>query len=1002
MEITYRAALKLVYILCSLLFSSVGWSSGDIPREAVPGWVVPTKLPAIDGFPQDKVQNGVYYLLIDNQIIVTQGVEPHYYHHYADYIVNQNGVESNSQINIDYDPSYQKLSLHSLHIIRNGKAIDKFDTAQMKVIQREEEMDDLIYSGRMTLNIILDDVRVGDIIEYSFSRQGMNPVYQNVFGYTHDLNWSVPVGRLSLRLIWNKPVALHYELKNSALKMSVTQTANGSEYLLESDNIDPLKVDRNTPSWFSPWGRVYFSELKSWGEVARWSGQLYSDVVVADDNINRLVERIKSQHKDVDEQISAALRFVQDEIRYLGIELGKNTHKPTPAFETLRNRYGDCKDKTVLFMTLLKGLGIEAHPALVNTETRLYDTLPTVRAFDHVITYLEHKGKHYWLDPTRSYQYGGIDAIHQPDYGLALVVRKGTQALMPMSPTMPKYGVFVKDRYVLHTEGAVEFTSETENYGWNAERQNRLMAEKGRDRLQQEYLEFFQRYYPGTAVEVPVEYSDDPVYNKFSSMERYRIDHFWEDKPDKKRYEADFYANIISPSLKIPDEAERIHPLALTHPEHLEQTIELNFVGNNWAFDDESVVEDNDLFRFSRDVKFDTAAQQLVLRYAYQSKTDHIPPEKYHDYLAALKKVKTLMNYGIYWEYPTKTIAAEDNPDFWSYLTPATVMAAYGALYLLVILMWRVERWRRPDTAEAVFFPVSMVKLIAMWVLSFGVYGIYWFYKNFNYIKQQENNAIMPVARGLFNPFWYYPLWSKLKEDSLNRFEGAHLPAKSTAIVLALAFFVVSAVGSIDALVLPSVILGVLLVLPLANYILFVNSNTSPALMSNSRWSFRHYTLALLSAPLLVMSAGSEVGVLANDAVIEGSRILDHDIKIMQRRGIIQPGDKIDYFYSDAFLFLNDDGNGFTQRHVFSYWKDEDGTLSIEQAAYSEIKDIEVEWNREFGGNSTVTVTRSDDSWFLLYVSNTDHKDTLFVKKLKQRWQTSVDVAEREQNATSR
>jgi hypothetical protein len=107
----------------------------------------------------------------------------------------------------------------------------------------------------------------------------------------------------------------------------------------------------------------------------------------------------------------------------------------------------------------------------------------------------------------------------------------------------------------------------------------------------------------------------------------------------------------------------------------------------------------------------------------------------------------------------------------------------------------------------------------------------------------------------------------------------------------------------------------------------------------------------------------------------------------MQRRGIIKPGDDIDYFYSDAFLFVSDDGNGFTQRHVFSYWKDEKDLLLQQQATYGEIKDVQVDWNQGFGNNTTVTIVREDDSEFLLYVSNTDHKDRLFVNALKERWQ---------------
>ncbi|MCG8426306.1 MAG: hypothetical protein MI754_02980, partial [Chromatiales bacterium] len=611
-----------------------------------------------------------------------------------------------------------------------------------------------------------------------------------------------------------------------------------------------------------------------------------------------------------------------------------------------------------------------------------------IHAFDHVITYVKHKGKHYWLDPTRSYQYGGIDSIHQPDYGHALVLRSDTLELSGMLPTQSKYGMYVKDRFVLSAAGEVEFSSEYKNYGWNAERQRSRLANKGRDQLQREYLDFFQRYYPGTSVQEPIAYQDNTLDNILLSTERYSIDNFWEDNPDKGRYLGDFYANIVSPSLKIPDERDRAHPLNLTHPQYIKQVIEVSFEEDGWNFEDEHFVEENDFFRFSSDVKFDKSNRLLTLEYAYLSKSDHVPPENYQDYIAALKKTENYHSFGIYRQYPSEFASSEDDPWFLSYLTVTTILVVYGGMYLVVILLWRIDRRRNPDEADYIFFPVSMLKLTAMWVLTFGFYGMYWFYRNFRYIKEQENSSIMPIARGFFYGFWYYPLWSKLKEDCDMRFENSHLPRKSLAILLALIFFAILLAGNADALLLPSLLFSALLVLPLANYILFINGSGSPALKKNSKWSFRHYLLALLSIPLCALSMGSEVGVMPNEAVVKGGWILDYDIKFMQRRGILKPNDEVDYFYSDAFMFVSDDGNGFTQRHVFSYWKDENDLFEKEQAEYSEIQDIQVDWASEFGENSTVTIIRKDGSEFLLFVSNMDRKDKLFVRALKKRWQS--------------
>lgn len=986
MNIYTKTSIKFLLSVIFLIQTNLCLSAPEINKAAYPDWVEPQNLPKTDNISYDKIQNGVHYLLVDTQVIVNPEQAPQYFYHYADHIVNQAGVEGNSQINLSYDPAYQKLVLHSLRIIRNSEVIDKIDSARMSLIQREEDMDELIYNGRTTLNMILDDVRIGDTIEYSYSIIGMNPVYQNIFAYNRYLEWGVAVEKLSLRLVWNKPAPLYHKLVNSNLQLSRKKTDKGDEYLVQANKVDPVRLMDNTPPWFLPWGMVYFSELKSWEEVARWSENLYRNVRVKDSNIEQIISDIKTNNKGVDKQISAALRFVQDEVRYLGIELGQNSHLPNTAFETLKNRYGDCKDKTVLLLTLLDGLGVEAFPALVNTEEKLNDRIPSIHAFDHVITYLQLNGMDYWLDPTRRYQHGGINTIHQPDFGHALVLREDENKLTSMQPQQSKNGTFVKDTFELPIEGEATFSSITEFYGWNAEYQRHHLEDKGRDQLQEGYLDFFKGYYPSIVLGKSIEQKADPELNTVTTIEHYKIPEFWEVSQDKRYLEAGFYPNMVTSELEAPDEQDRSQPLYLSHPVNVEQEIILNFPDDNWHFDNGSFVEENKFFLFSSETKFHPKKRQLILTYRFNSRAEYVSPEEYPAYLSALKNTENYQSYGIQKKISPESSSVDDAPWYLAYLSPVSILSVYAAAYLLVMILWLIDRKHKQTEADAIFFPVSLVKLTVMWLLTFGFYGAYWFYKNFRYIKEKENNASMPVARGIFYSFWYFPLWAKLKNDCDERFDKPHLPGKSLTVILAVAFFATVFVGNADALMVPALLVSACLVLPLANYIQFINGPDSKALSGNSKWKVRHFLLAILSIPVFILSIGSEIGFLPSDSVIKGSRILSSDTTVMQRRGIISPADKIELFYSDAFLAIGDDGNGFTQRHVFSYWKEEDGSVSQEQAVYKEIDDIQVEWKTEFGGNSIVTIQRKDGSQFLLFVSNTDSKDRLFVKTLKERW----------------
>ena len=93
---------------------------------------------------------------------------------------------------------------------------------------------------------------------------------------------------------------------------------------------------------------------------------------------------------------------MQDKVSYMlnGMESGNYVpESPTKTWET---RYGDCKAKTLLLLSLLDQLGIKAEPVLTNLgiSDAAPDMLPMPGAFDHVLVRSEIGGRTYWLDGT--------------------------------------------------------------------------------------------------------------------------------------------------------------------------------------------------------------------------------------------------------------------------------------------------------------------------------------------------------------------------------------------------------------------------------------------------------------------------------------------------------------------------------------------------------------------------------------------------------------------------
>jgi hypothetical protein len=65
---------------------------------------------------------------------------------------------------------------------------------------------------------------------------------------------------------------------------------------------------------------------------------------------------------------------------------------------------------------------------------------------------------------------------------------------------------------------------------------------------------------------------------------------------------------------------------------------------------------------------------------------------------------------------------------------------------------------------QPLFFPVSRLKLIIMSIVTFGIYELYWFYKNWKLIKQRTGDNIMPFWRAFFGVIFCYSCFKEIKE----------------------------------------------------------------------------------------------------------------------------------------------------------------------------------------------------------------------------------------------
>lgn len=758
-------------------------------------------------------------------------------------------------------------------------------------------------------------------------------------------------------------------------------------------DIPHYRANTETPKWFHPYASIYFYETQSWADIAKWAASIYDNVIENTDEVNRIAKDINSTYHTPKEQVAAALNYVQSNIRYLGIEMGTNSHMPSPPNETLNRRYGDCKDKTVLFISILKAMGIQVSPVLVGTDIKhhLSNLPPVANVFDHVITKVMIDKEIYWLDPTRSYQTGKLDNIFQPDYGYGLVVDSKTDALESMDNHGNIAKKVIHDIYDLHEgpEHNATFQCTTEHIGYFAEKLRYDIASNGITALQKKYVDFYSSYYTRVKALANLEEIDDPNTGNITQKEKYSIEKFWEYDKKEQEYSANFYADSIAPYLSKPEQIKRNSPYAISHPIDIQHTIEVKLDDINWSLPNKETVIDNAFFYLKSQMHYDKSARQMTLAYDFKSKTDHVPADKTEAYLSEVKKASDLLEYGIV-QYDQTSADEKNIQDDGDDMTESIIVLSLALLYfgglIYTIVSWRMDAKKEPDFEEVFYYPVSLPKLLILSFVSFGLYMTYWFYRNNLYKKIKEDSSIMPIARGIFFTFWYYPLYASLYDDSMQRFNENKVLFKPLAILFAVLFFIVNLLGNKDGAISIVFFIMPLFLIPLANYINVVNGMTSAVYIYNSKWKLRHTVLVLLTVPLILLTIAEELNVMPNAKVVKGDQLMGYDVRYMQRKNVFPSNETILYFYSDAFWSIRDDGNGFTKNHVFSYWK-EDGKLKVEKAHFSDIEEITVTYDDDRTSNTTITIARKDGSTFPLYISTDSSLDKVFAKELQMRWE---------------
>ena len=704
--------LKSLLIKLLFLASLYQINAQDLIQKPIPDWVEQIQ-PDYTASSENAKTSGYYYLLLDDQYNISNAA---YYERFTYKITTKSGIQEMSDINIEFDPEYQKVIIHKLDIIRDGKTLNRLDLKDFRIIQREEDLERHLYNGVVTAVNHLYDIRKGDIIDYAYTTVGRNPIHEDKFGANFYLQHSLPVAQINIALLKPDDYYLAYKTKNNAPDPVISKKGGNTRYSWNAVDTQAILYESNTPIWYIPAPAIEFTSFKSWGAVAKQYSKHYTTSPKDRAYLKLATKDLLKTAKNRSDSLTALVRFVQDDVRYLGFENGLNSFKPSNPKDVFERRYGDCKDKALLLSALLQNQGIEANPILVNSTNgkTINQKLPSPFLFDHcIVQYKTELGNYSYIDPTISDQGGSLQTTYYPNYHYGLVLDANTTQLTSFKNAKKPKTVLVETFSLDKIGSGAILDIETNYYGGDADNMRAYFNSTGIETIQKNYTDFYSSTYPTIKVNKELTFFDDRESNLLRVVENYKIDSLWEALPNNKDVIAvSFYPSALEGLLYPVTTSDRKMPYLLDDEANFEHKTVV-YLPEAWNIQNESMRIDNPGFSYSYDVNYKNAA--LTITHKYEGKKDYLEAGNVAKYLDDHKKIQNQITYQL--TYDARALGST-NTTATSY-TVTISLIILGSL-LTALLCWFLystydlpcnvkKRWQQPIGGWVAFFAIGIV-----------------------------------------------------------------------------------------------------------------------------------------------------------------------------------------------------------------------------------------------------------------------------------------------------
>lgn len=323
-------------------------------------------------------------------------------------ILNPNG-KHRAKLYVPYD------KLSKVDFIK-GTSYDRFGK-KIKALKKSDIVD---VSSMNDFSLFEDNrVKIADlthtsypyVVEYEYQTTSNNMLFYTTWAPLDEERLAVK--EASFKVMMPKGMKLRYKEINLNEKVKQESTATHDVYSWRLGNMKAVErepygpffseiipIVRTAPADFEVQG--YKGNMENWESYGKWINKLNEGRGTLPEATKLKLQSMVADVQDPAEKVKKVYHYLQQNTRYISIQLGIGGWQPFEASFVDSKGYGDCKALTNYTQAMLKTVGIDSYHALI----RAGDDVPNISIdfpssqFNHVILCVPMPKDTLWLECT--------------------------------------------------------------------------------------------------------------------------------------------------------------------------------------------------------------------------------------------------------------------------------------------------------------------------------------------------------------------------------------------------------------------------------------------------------------------------------------------------------------------------------------------------------------------------------------------------------------------------